>query len=286
MKKLKNLFNTISIETSSLCHRKCWFCPNAYHNRPEEYLDIHFITSIADQLKGIKYSGRVEFYQYNEPLKDPRIIDIIKYFRLALPNACLMIATSGDHFTGPKDIEALYRAGLNQLQINIYSNRERFNKIAEWIYIVNQDYAVNEGNIYLYSSPKTRFYSLEEKYISALTPASPKIGRFELTNRSGLIASLPFNVKSSSKVCPRPFRFMQINWKGEVVVCCNDYYGKFVCGSIFEDNILHIWYNSVLLNHYRKTLLTEGRKTLELCEKCSFTGAYTHLIAPAWKDLL
>ncbi len=277
-----HIFNTVSVEIGSLCNRKCWFCPNAYTDRPDEFMDMGLIRKVADELKSIDYKGRVELYQFNEPMRDKRLLDIIKIFRGKVPKSCIMLATNGDYIKDYTDIEALYKAGLNQLQINVYSNFSRFCFFQDALAKID----CAPGNVYSYCSPKKHLYSLEEKYDKQLTPASHKIGRFELTNRCGMIPGLPTENKQLDKLCPRPFRFLQINWKGEIILCCNDFHGDYVCGNVKDDKILSVWQGSEFLDKYRRHMLSKGRRGLEFCCKCAFVGAYPHMVPPLWKELL
>ena len=276
------LFNTISLEIGSLCNRKCWFCPNAYNKRPNEFMPLELLKKVADELAAIKYKGRIALYMFNEPLLDSRLTGIINLFRTRVPRSCIMIATNGDLVKDKQQFIDLFDAGLNQLQVNVYSNVPRFRELQE---MMQQIPRISNGSLYNYISPKNRMYSLEEKYDKKITPSTPKIGRFELTNRCGTIPGMPIVMTEVSKVCPRPFRFMQVNWKGEAVLCCNDYNAKVICGDIKQQSVVDIWENSVILREYRTALLTTGRRDLELCRLCAFKGSYSHMVAPCWPEL-
>jgi MoaA/NifB/PqqE/SkfB family radical SAM enzyme len=191
-----------------------------------------------------------------------------------------MIATNGDRIKKASQIQKLFDKGLNQLQINVYSDMKRFRFLTG---LLLKTTAIPE-NVYNNTSPKKQFFSIEQKYDKRVTPASTKIGRFELTNRSGNVPSIAKPRMSLDRICVRPFRLIQINWKGEVILCCNDYYADVVCGNINEASVTDIWYNSKVLNRYRKSLLNNNRKGLKLCDICSFTGgSYTHFIRKQWR---
>jgi len=278
--KGKQLFTTISIEIGSLCNRKCWFCPNHYHQRPNEFMPLDTIKDILNQLKEINYDKRIELYIYNEPFLDKRLYDIIALCRKIVPKSTIMIATNGDRIKKASQIQKLFDKGLNQLQVNVYSNTKRFRFLSGLL----METTAKPGNVYDNTSPKKQVFSIEPKYDRKVTPASAKLGRFELSNRSGNVPSIPKPRMPLDRICVRPFRLIQINWKGEVILCCNDYYADVVCGNINEASVTDIWYNSKVLNRYRKSLLNDDRKGLKLCDVCSFTGgSYTHFIRRQWK---
>ncbi len=277
------LFNTIAIETNARCTRTCWFCPVKYNKRPNEFMDIKLIENLAQQLKDIDYKGRVEFFMYNEPMLDDRLLDIILMYRSLLPRACLMVSTNADLVKDYTQFQALYDAGVNQLQVNIYSNVPRWREVGR---MLEKTTAISVNNVYSYITAKRQEYSLEQKYDKKISPNSPKIGRFELSNRSGLIPSLPALKEPLKKMCVRPFRQMQVNWKGEVVLCCNDHLAQVVCGDVNITPLTHIWEYSKILRKYRQKLLRNKRKGLKLCAPCSFNGgAYPHMVARFWPEL-
>lgn len=277
-----NLFTTIAVEIGAQCNRTCWFCPNATNKRPDEYMDGLLLRKIGDELGSIKYSGRIALYIYNEPFKNPLLHSIINMFREKVPKSTIMVATNGDYVKNWENFQTLFDEGLNQLQINVYSNMHRFRKLSAMVQLTDAE----EGNIYSNTSPKKRVYSVEQKFDRKLSPTSTKIGRFELSNRSGNVPTLPTLKEPLQKMCVRPFRSLQINWRGEAILCCNDYHADVVCGDVNNDTIQHIWEHSKVLKKYRIKLLRKNRKKLKLCKECSFNGgAYPHFIPKFWPEL-
>jgi hypothetical protein len=110
-----------SIETGSECNRSCTFCPVSHYPREgDEYMSDEMFDRILDQLVEMRYSQRIALYSYNEPLRDARLPDLIARVRARLPRTCVMINSNGDYFKTSADIQRLYDAGLNQMQINVY----------------------------------------------------------------------------------------------------------------------------------------------------------------------
>jgi len=75
-------FRILQIETYGLCNMSCGFCPYPLKNeeKKKQKIDLEKIYQILDQIDsndpGFKY---VTFSQFNEPLLDNRIFEIIKY---------------------------------------------------------------------------------------------------------------------------------------------------------------------------------------------------------------
>jgi len=281
-------FNTILIQTTSFCNRKCEFCGFGYYEKPKEFMTDEVFSQIIKQLKELNYKGRIELNSYNEPLLDKNLIEKIKYIRKKLPNVCIMFNTNGDLFKSDKDIRILFEAGLNQMEINVYSDRNRVIKIAEWLYeiktyigglilggevytkvgkdkkvvdLIDKTKYLTAGNCSVFSTKKSQIYNLLENNGGAL---------------NGKLAGMkPGN---QNKICVFPFRRPIIDWKGNMLICCNDFFSKIKLGNVLKENIIDIW-NSDLINFYRLHLQNAGRSKLALCRECNgHPGFYTHVV--------
>lgn len=277
------LFNSIAIETHSKCSRVCWFCPVAYNPRPKGEMSMELIENILKQLGSIEYKGRIELFMYSEPMMDTRMLDIIAMCRELVPKACLMFATNTDFMKSSNQVQKYWDAGLNQMQCNIYSTVPQWRKVLK---IMNGTNAVPGTNMFTAISPKKQEYCVEVKFDKKITPDSPKVGNFKLANRSGLIPALPDLVKSLPKMCVRPFRSMQINWKGEVLLCCNDNRGDVIVGNVNDTGVIEVWEDSKVLQEYRQKLLRKDRD-IAFCKKCDFDGgSYQFQIPKFWPELV
>lgn len=285
------LFNTLAIETSALCNRGCVFCPVAHGERPDEQMPISMMMKMIDELVALRWRGRISFYIYNEPMRDKRMLDIIRLFRNRLPRVCLMISTNGDYFRGPGDIENVLRAGAAQLLINVYSQQDnskvtasvqrgisaaarRHTQLMAWI--DKLDNIDSQSSVYTYKAPTSRIVRVEGKY--GITGSNKMLARYELQNRSGNIPWFqPPLTEPLAKMCVRPFRFLNINWRGEGILCCNDYRGETNFGNIATSSLVEIW-NHPALHRYRAHLQEKDRH-VPLCATCDYNGgSYPHMI--------
>lgn len=291
-KEQVRLFNMIAIETSALCNRHCVFCPNATTARPDELMDEHTLTAILNELVELKYKGVITFYLYNEPFRDKRILDIVREFSENLPSACPSISTNGDYFKRASDIEAAFEAGIRQMTINVYSaadgvgtsqnaqavqrGLERARARAATLQTFLDDLGVDQkGSLYTHAPRGTRRARVELK--AGISGKGSKMGSFEIQNRSGNIAHfMPPLDEPLAKMCVRPFRFINVNWKGDVVLCCNDYHGDVVLGNVDEQSLVDIW-NSPKMNAFRVALKAKDRD-IAMCRVCDYSGgSYPHM---------
>jgi len=89
-------------------------------------------------------------------------------------------------------------------------------------------------------------------------------------NRGGLIETHGAAVLPLGMRCRRPEQQLCINYKGEVVLCCNDYLGLVKAGSLWTDSVQTLW-RSQLFTHYRTLLRSGERGHLKLCKDCDLT---------------
>lgn len=282
------LFGNIGIEISSMCNRHCFFCPNGYFSRVDEQMHVVVIQKMLDELASLRYKGRIEWYIYNEPTRDERLRDIIERARMVVPHATQMINTNGDYFKSVKDIQDLFDAGLNQMQINIYSAQDgsdddkqfengirlakkRHEVLQGWVNELELDQKIS---LYQNIGPKKKACQVIAKFgIRKTTKDSELEGPNHFSNRSGSIPDFRDSVTEPlAKMCTRPFRFLNINWKGDAILCCNDYYGQTNFGNVKVKKLTEIW-NNVNFHIYRLKLQNKKRDCF-LCHNCDFNGGY------------
>jgi len=265
------IFNTLSLELSATCNRSCVFCPVSVYKRPEEFIPKHLVTKAANELAELKYKGRVEFYIYNEPLKSrSTLYHALEVFKEVIPQATLMISTNGDYLKGSADLKDLYDRGLNQVILNAYSPKQH-PKFIEWMRELNIDM---EKNAY---KPTARNARVGRALDKSVVEEFGK-GVHSLQNRAGSIPEfLAVPDEPLKKMCVKPFRLLNINWEGEAMICCNDYYGDVEVGNLESSTLVELWEHPVFIR-YRKSLLEKDR-SLPLCRDCDcHSGAYPHLV--------
>ena len=234
----------IAIEINSFCNRKCRYCPNFDHTRERAFLKDELFYKIIEELKQIRFKGRLTFNLYNEPLLDKRLLAFVRYIRKELPSVFIYLNTNGDLL----DLalwRKLRKAGLDYTNVSQYDGKINSN-IQRILNEISFD---------------------ERKHLNVFI-----LGLDYLCNRGGLVkkgdeAALPLK-----KRCFRPFSQLCVNYEGKVVLCCNDFLGLVVIGDLHKKSISAIW-GSKIFRHYRRKLLFGDRAHLKLCNKCDMTGS-------------
>jgi hypothetical protein len=199
-----------------------------------------------------------------------------------------MINTNGDYFKSAEDIKHLFDCGLSQMQINVYSSADdsarddifqkgirlaelRYEKLKAWCDTLLEHDIHQDLNVYQHIGSKKAVRVV--KKFGIRRDAATLDGQNHFTNRSGNIPAFRESVTEPlQKHCIRPFRVLNINWNGNAILCCNDYYGTTNFGNAATASLQEIW-NHPAFNLYRLKLQNKMRDC-HLCHNCDFFGGY------------
>lgn len=116
MNKVINLsdygFNILQIESYAACNMECSFCPYPLKDDKESKLSLEDIENIIDQINpNDPRLDYITFSQFNEPLLDNRIFDLISYAQKK--GLKVLLITNGLLLNKKKNIENLFRLKPN-----------------------------------------------------------------------------------------------------------------------------------------------------------------------------
>ncbi len=235
-----NFFSEVAIETNTRCNRRCTYCPNAKFDRGTKnmFMSEPVFYKIIDELREIKFDGRVVLSFYNEPLLDPRLEKLVSYIRKRLPKVSIVIFTNGDYLTKEK-FHDLVGCGATNFLVTQHGNNTG-PKLKNFLNRLNAN---------------------EKKYITyqILTDNS------FLSNRGGEVKVKNLDMKNK-KWCYLPSDIVQVDYEGNVVLCCNDYHSSIKLGNLKNEKLINIWNK----DNYRKLRknLSKGIFKLPVCRKC------------------
>lgn len=229
-------FSSVAIETSTHCNRRCVYCPVAKDPKGIGFMEMEVFSQIIHQLKELNYSGRITYHHYNEPLLNKNLEDLVSYSKNNLPKAKNIIYTNADLLTKQR-FHDLINAGLDQFVVTDHG----FKKMPEILKY--------KGLSSIFMKNKIRF-----RKFNSIT---------SLFNRGGMVE---VNNMRTHNYCAYPAYEIVIDVKGNLILCCNDYYGNYPFGNIMEQHIGAIW-ESEAFSKVRNDLL-EGIFELDICRKC------------------
>ena len=192
----------VNIETINRCNSTCSFCTANVHaeKRPFMKIEDSLYRSIIDQLADWGYEGHLTLYGNNEPLLDPRIVELHKYAREKLPNSFIFMSTNGLILTLDKIREV--QPYIDQLIINNYANEYKLHDNIQEIY----EYVSKHEDEF-----KDIEIVIQMRYLQEV-----------LTNRAGSSPNKKATEKEYTQSCLLPFTDLWITPNGKVGICCCD----------------------------------------------------------------
>jgi len=288
-KDLFPLFNCINIETTSWCNMNCSFCPSIYLNREKRNMTNELFIKIIKELKDMQYNGEIRLHQSNEPLTDKYIISKVRFVKSMIPKATVGMHSNTLLMTY-ETLEKLYKSGLNFLAAEAYISENQFNKLYIMFKTLEDKYKdvilhiQDKDGKYSFSKikqtkykPKGFFITLSRRYKKTSEDSFFDYNKSKITSRIGIIDS---HIKcKKTNICTRPFRSMQVNFNGKVVVCCEEwlYNDESIVGDLNKNSIVEIW-NGKPFMEFRNNL-QNGIRTKYPCSECNFHGGiFTKMI--------
>lgn len=230
----------LDIETSSLCNRRCVTCMRNSNPNREEVADwfeqrlmpMEMIKGIFDQAVAAGFRGYVILSHFNEPLLDPRIVDIAKMAK-SYRRFYVRFVTNGDLLT--QSLAGSLDGVLDEITISLYlpEGKERDERF-KW------------------------FISLFGKTRVKITSGVHSVVHFHPS---------AWNVNRENDPCLRTRR-MIINHRGQYLLCCDDMLGHFDLGTFPELGLRDYWHSEKRLKIIRELEQAGGRMKYQYCAIC------------------
>jgi radical SAM protein with 4Fe4S-binding SPASM domain len=236
-----DMFQMIFIETITACNRRCTYCPNSKFDRGlmenMKKMELGLFYKIIDELSELGWVGAIQTHSYGEPLLDDRLQLLISYIKNKLPTSKIQLFTNGDFLTVDLYKE-LVKTGVKEFYITQHS----------------QEVPVN--------MKKVLDYRNEHKDSNVLLSYS-KLKK--ISNRGGLLEA---EGAVAPKKCEWPLYAMGVDYTGNALFCCHDYFSSVRLGNVNSQSLVDIWRKP-----YYKKLREEVKRgifELEICKKCKY----------------
>ena len=222
------MFNSIDIEINSNCNFKCPYCPNHKYSRLVEYMDKNLFAYILKQLGDLGFNGRVSPNLYNEPTLHPRFVEYMEMIKKNVPDCKLVVYSNG-----------------SRLGSGMYYRMHGI--VDEWKVTKHPEFKRQ----FFVKSPQSDIFlrKFDETYI--------------LHNRCGTVDH-PLAKKKPDR-CFADLDAMYVNFKGDVVVCCNDFKAEHTVGNAMEEPLHDLW----LKAEHEKKKIRNGDFDNPACKKCN-----------------
>lgn len=264
-----------------MCTAKCKICPHSTSMLAKQHavMPDQVFKTIFSRLAEAKIEiPKLPLYMQNEPLTDPGYLDRLDFALNNVGNGWVEVSTNASMLTqeisrrivelakgrnlvvilsfqgiGKKSFEAMTGISYNKCLKHI----RRFLEEAQsgGPKLVIHSYG-DEKKILDFWSTKCLLWGLV-RY--------PKIKVIKYTNRAGnLVGGYAYNVgKRHVKKCIRHTDWLHFNWKGDMIICCNDYENEVVYGNVMKESITE------LLAQVRPTIMKRSKDNPNfICRRC------------------
>ena len=256
---LKGL-TVIELAITELCTRKCGFCPRAdSDNYPNQklFMSQETITNLANSCKEHNYQGDIHISGFGESYTNKEFLTLVRTLRGILPENRIVVTTNGD-LLNVDTIRKTYSAGINYMIVSCYDGKESMDNFA---------------SLYSTSGISDSEYEIRKLWLDPGETVEEMMKRNKFNNRSGAVVVEEMKSDFCKNKCYLPFYKLVIDWNGDALLCCNDWYRKHKgFGNINDMSLKDIWYG----DDFRKVRgdLNEGKRKGPACSNCNINGIF------------
>ncbi len=245
----------VSFEASTVCNQGCYFCPVSVDRREEHSMSMELYERIAAQLSEHRATiDGVSMIHYNEPTADRRFLEQVRVLkRFGLPPAVLTNATG---LTRDRVDAILEMGGLRYLSVNLSTlDRERYSRdragdhlplvLRNLEYIKDKPLAPQMDIAVLGKGDAVHrldFEQISEHFANTRF----KIHFYEVMDRAGAVPIGLHPETRHERLCgceqtgSRIVQWVHITPHADCVLCCQDYFDKYVVGNLNEQSLEEI----------------------------------------------
>jgi radical SAM protein with 4Fe4S-binding SPASM domain len=265
------------------CNAKCPNCPYTNSKIRESYKDRLFMSEntfkiIADQCgqhhTWIRLSGG------GEPMLHPKILELIEYAKKA--GAKIGLITNGSKFN-EKNSRALLKANVDMVEFSVdAADKDTYAKVRKglnWQTLVRNVKRMVRLRDELKSKTKIIASCVNQAGVDIEKAEKfwrPIVDNFQkrkyltwgITNPLYSADKTPYLSPEQLIPCPFIFERLNIDSRGQVMVCGFDIAAKTNLGNVHKKSIKAIWHGKDF-EYYRKIHLARRGNEIELCKNCT-----------------
>lgn len=273
----------IMFELTNACNHRCIFCANRRMKREIGFMDRDVFTRIAKEAfeLGVK---EIALYTTGESLLHREVVDFVK---IAKEIGFLYVYLSSNGVLLTSDLsKQLMEAGLDSLRISINAGtRESYKKIHgcnefDLVIANTREYdrlrkELNHPCLLSISCVLTK-RTVEEKeclekllgpYVDAIKWTDVRIQGGNMPETIRKLSAKENDPRYGLKPCGLLWNGMHVDYAGNLTLCCVDFDGKMVVGSILKRGLMDCW-NGPEMQEHRRLHLDKTLDPESLCYKC------------------
>lgn len=278
----KNKKYNIIIETSNACNAKCIMCPHIKMERKQEIMSQEIFNKIIEDLKKDAINPAVFILNgFGDPLTDKDIFERIKSLKKEFPDSAVKFY-SNFGLADKNSINSILDSKLDEINISFNGfNKENYEEVMKINYnktLENLENLIEEKN--KRKSPLKIRISMtlvsanegdEKKFIKKWEKKVDSVSINKIHNYNNSVGEVSgknkINFKKTTYPCKYIWNTIVFSVKGDIVLCCLDYEGKYNFGNIAEKSVLDVFYSENFEN-FRKKHLNNEIKQIGMCATC------------------
>lgn len=268
---------TGQIEISAHCNWGCEFCPVATDPKPREVMPMGLFEEILDKLSVYDTMRYVTFHFFNEPTLDPLFSERIA--ALTRRGMKLELSSNLSALT-PVKADLLEASGvMHHLVVNLPSlNAQTFAAMSgSKTYrhtLRNLDYVLKTASYPVGISVNgvgqavmDNLKEIKERY----EPLGADVFPTTTCDRAGTVAgeyAQNIFVEGPLRGCSWPVNHVYFSVRGDVFLCCNDYYQREVFGNIKDGSVHDIMTSTAAVGLRRQVFGVQDAPESFICRNC------------------
>jgi pyruvate-formate lyase-activating enzyme len=273
----------VSLETSTVCNHRCDFCPVSVDPREAEVMSPELFARIVGEIKALATPRTVIFLNnYNEPTIDPYFEDRCRLlFAEGLP-VSLLTNASGLKPDLARRLAAVGRfryLGINLPTLDperyraLHGTRDLARVVANVDALAGVPIAEETAIVAL--GDEDDAHRADVAALSArFEPQGIPVRSFRIKTRAGQLGLVLPPAKKNLRGCDlmgsRPFEHLHVNATGTAVLCCQDYYERWVIGDLTTQSVSEVLGGERIARMRRWAYGVEEAPDDFLCRRCEF----------------
>jgi radical SAM protein with 4Fe4S-binding SPASM domain len=281
----------VQIETNTFCNHRCWYCQNAHYKNPESrVMPMGLFESILKSISTTFSKTRlkiVSFAAYNEPTLDPffkdrlRMVSQYGFEYWFITNGSQMTPDLVDFIKQERPSIARFHINLPAIDPDEYQRAT--SAPAQNIMQIRENLAnlfANQGGtgpamtIIVHGNGDDHHITNFKRMKDFWKDYPVQVILQGVMNRAGMlnhIAGSPIDHGTDGVWCTaRNFENLYVGVKGNLYLCCHDYYQQYSFGSMTDERI-----EILLAAKKRKDLLRQYSH--DFCRHCPFAAKFTDI---------
>jgi hypothetical protein len=265
------------IELTAHCNWGCSFCPVSTDPKPHETMPMPLFTEIIEKLSAQESIGYVTFHFFNEPTLDRYFTERLRV--LQDYDMKLALFTNGSALT-PDKIRHLVDTGvMYHLIVNLPTlHEEEFQDLTgSRTYsqsLRNLDHAI-QADAFPIALAVNGIGPGRERNVAELReryePRGVAVNPTQTCDRAGALEGTynqKVRVDGRLRGCSWPVNHAYFSVRGDMFICCNDYYQREVFGHVSDGSVHEVMTSPAAVRLRRRVFGVEEAPANYLCRTC------------------